>query len=97
MLMNAQSRVAVSNRQVACEVGGEMVILHLDEGLYYSLNEVGACIWQLVQEPRSVDELVEAITAKFEVERDQCLADILALLTDLAAHRLVTISPAQEQ
>jgi len=93
---SGQTRVAASSRQVACEVGGEMGILHLDDGLYYSLNEVGACIWQLVQEPRYVDELVEAITAKFDVERDQCLADIQALVVDLAEHQLVTLSPADE-
>lgn len=96
MLLSGQSLVAASNRQVACEVGGEMVILHLDDGLYYSLNEVGACIWQLVQEPRSVDELVEAITSKFDVKREQCLADIEALVADLAAHQLVTVSHPDE-
>lgn len=97
MPVSGQTRVAASSRQVACEVGGEMVILHLDDGLYYSLNEVGACVWQLVQEPRCVDELVDAITAQFDVERDQCLADIQALVVDLAEHQLVTLSPADER
>jgi hypothetical protein len=92
MLPHAESRVVATDRQVACEVGGEAVILHLDEGVYYGLNEVGARVWQLVQKPLTVAEIVDAIVAEYEVERAQCQRDVQELVAGLAEHKLVIIS-----
>lgn len=86
------SCVVASDSQVACEVGHEVVILHLEEGLYYGLNEVGARIWQLIQQPRSLEEIADAIAAEFEVEPAQCLDDVRELVLDLARHQLATVS-----
>jgi hypothetical protein len=92
MLPHAEARVVATDRQVACEVGGEAVILHLDEGVYYGLNEVGARVWQLVQKPLTVAEIVDAIVAEYEVERAQCQRDVQELVAGLAEHKLVIIS-----
>jgi hypothetical protein len=92
MLPDAKARVVATDRQVACEVGGEAVILHLDEGVYYGLNEVGARVWQLVQKPLTLAEIVDAIVAEYEVERGQCLSDIQQLVAGLAEHKLVIVS-----
>jgi hypothetical protein len=92
MLPRAESRVVATDRQVACQVGGEAVILHLDEGVYYGLNEVGASVWQLVQEELTVAEIVDAIVAEYEVDRAQCLGDIQELVAGLAEHKLVIVS-----
>ena len=92
MLPRAESRVVATDRQVACQVGGEAVILHLDEGVYYGLNEVGARVWQLVQEELTVAEIVDAIVAEYGVDRAQCLGDIQELVAGLAEHKLVIVS-----
>ncbi len=92
MAVPPHSRVMATDRQVACEVGGEAVILHLDDGVYYGLNEVGARIWQLVQTPRTVTELVDAVVAEYDVDRAECLADVEALVGDLAEHQLVFVT-----
>ena len=49
--------VIVSRAQISCKLAEESVILHLEEGMYYGLNSVGARIWELLQEPRTVREI----------------------------------------
>ena len=49
--------VIVSGSQISCKLAEESVILQLEEGMYYGLNSVGARIWELVQEPRTVREI----------------------------------------
>jgi hypothetical protein len=78
-----------SPRHVACEVSGEVVILHLDDGVYYSLNPVGARVWSLLQEPRTTDQLVSAVVKEFDVGADRCRADLVELLDALRARALV--------
>lgn len=78
-----------SSRQVACSVGGEAVILHLDDGIYYSLNAVGALVWSLLQEPRTQEELVTRVREEFDVGEERCRSDIEELLGALKARALV--------
>ena len=94
-LLNPATFVA-SKRQVACEVGGEAVILHLDDGIYYSLNPVGAHVWTLLQQPRSSEELVQHVLAEFEVDEQRCRMDIEALLEALRLRALIVSAEAHE-
>ena len=89
--------VRVTDRQVACDVADETVILHLHEGVYYGLNRVGTCIWRNLQTPCRVEQLVDAVLAEFEVSRERCLEDVRALLGDLERHQLVTVSGESAQ
>jgi Coenzyme PQQ synthesis protein D (PqqD) len=83
------STYVATRRQVACAVGGEAVILHLDDGIYYSLNAVGARVWALLQEPRTAEELVTHVVDEFDVGSDRCRADVEDLLLALKARSLV--------
>ncbi len=90
----ASAVVVATDRQVGCEVGGEAVVLHLDQGVYYGLNPVGARVWQLVQKPCAIDSIVERVTAEFDVEPEQCLLDVRELVVALRERSLVTVSEA---
>ena len=83
-----------TDRQVACEVGGEAVLLHLEQGVYYGLNAVGARVWQLVQHPCAIQSIVEKVTAEFDVGREQCLLDVRELIAALRERSLVKVSEA---
>jgi hypothetical protein len=77
--------------QVSCELAGEAVILDITPGIYYGLNAVGARIWKLIQEPRTVNEIRAAVLEEYDVEPDRCERDLLALLQELAARGLIEV------
>jgi hypothetical protein len=83
--------VVASTRQVGCEVGGEAVLLHLERGVYYGLNAVGARVWQLLQSPLTLSAIVEQVELEFEVEHERCINDIQELVAKLARADLVEI------
>ena len=78
--------------QVSCDLSGEAAILNLKSGVYFGLNTVGASIWKLIQEPKTVKEIWEAILEEFDVEPDRCEHDILEFLQDLSTHGLIEIA-----
>ncbi|HMR10061.1 MAG TPA: PqqD family protein [Polyangiaceae bacterium] len=78
-----------TRRQVSCTVSDEVVILHLDDGAYYGLNQVGTRVWELLQEPRRLDEIVMAVVSEFDVSRSACEADIRGLLKELGERGLL--------
>jgi hypothetical protein len=83
--------VAVKD-QVSADLAGEAVILNLKSGVYYGLNEVGARIWQLLQEPRTVAAIRDTLLEEYEVDRDGCDRDLLALLQELATAELIEVN-----
>lgn len=92
--LDAHTRVVAAPDQVSCELDGEAVILSLDQGVYYGLNPVGAFAWALLERPRTVAELRDAVVEAYEVDAPTAEADLLELLADMAARGLVHVRPA---
>jgi len=72
------------------KVGEEMVLLDFERGIYYGLNPVGARIWELFADGKSMDEIVDVLTEEFDVERTDAKKDVEALMDDLVANGLVS-------
>ena len=89
--MAVSSRVVAARDQVSCDVGGEAAILQLASGVYYSLDAVGSRIWALLQSPRSVREIRDALVAEYDVPAERCERDLLGLLEALAAAQLIDV------
>ena len=85
------STVVAVSHQVSSNLGEETVILELDGGIYYGLNEVGARIWNLLREPRTVAEIRDAIADEYDVESERCLRDVLELLGELESRGLIEV------
>ena len=86
-----RSVVTAAKDQVSCDLAGEAAILNLKSGVYYGLDPVGARIWKLIQEPRSVDEIRKALLDEYDVEPERCQSDLLALLEKLLAEGLIEV------
>ena len=91
MTLSGESIVVVSKDQMASDIAGETVILGLTAGRYYGLDAVGARVWQLIQTPMTVSDLIGTITSEYEVGREQCEADLLKLLGQMTDAGLVEV------
>ncbi len=85
------STIVVTKDQVSCDLSGEAAILNLKSGVYFGLNTVGASIWKLIQEPRTVKEIRDSILEEFDVDPDRCENDILEILQELSTNGLIEI------
>jgi Coenzyme PQQ synthesis protein D (PqqD) len=85
------SIIKVGKEQVACDLAGEVVILSLQSGQYFGLNEVGGRIWNLIQEPKTVNTVFEALLQEYDVSPDRLEGDVLALLEKMAVNGLIEV------
>jgi hypothetical protein len=90
-MISKDTIVVVSKELAAADLGDEVAILNTKNGVYYSLNPVGATIWSLIQEPRSVRDVCEALVTQYDVEPDRCEHDAIALLQQLAENELIDV------
>lgn len=94
MPITPTTRVRATSDQVSSELGKEVVILQLANGLYYGLDEVGVEIWRKLQDGCTVSDIVGAITEKFDVEAARCEADVLRILDEMQKAQLVVVEPS---
>lgn len=77
------TRFKAAPDQVSTDLEDDVVILGLRSGGYFSLTNVGARIWALIQEPRSLAEVRDAIVAEYGVDPDVVEADAVEFLDHL--------------
>jgi hypothetical protein len=87
--MKLTDRVRIPQEVLARQVGDETVMLDLAKGAYFGLDPVGARMWQLLAEGRTLAEVCDVILAEYETSRDTVERDLLALVDDLLKQGLV--------
>ncbi len=92
--LSVQSIVSVAPEQVSCPLGDEAAILNLKNTVYYGLNPIGARVWNLLQQPKSVGELRDALVDEYEVEAGRCERDLLELLEKMRSEGLIQVRSA---
>ena len=86
-----ESRLRRQEGILAQEAQGQTVLLRLEDGGYYALDEVGARIWELCDGHRAVDEIVAIICAEFDASEDTIRADVLEFVGDLRREHLLVL------
>ncbi|HMQ52140.1 MAG TPA: PqqD family protein [Anaerolineae bacterium] len=72
-------------------VGEEAVLINLNTGAYYSLNDTGTMFWELLDGERSIAECAALIAQEYEVEPAVVEADLLELATEFKAEGLIVV------
>lgn len=70
-------------------LGSEGVMMDLDAGNYYGLNRVGARVWELLEQPRTVAEVASSLEEEYAVDHAESLEAVTAFVAALMEHGLV--------
>ncbi len=88
------SIVSASPEQVSCPLGDEAAILNMKNTVYYGLNPVGARVWNLLQQPRTISDLRDALLEEYDVDTGRCEKDLLELLEKMRSEGLIQVRSA---
>jgi hypothetical protein len=58
---------SIPEHVLARKLDDEMVLLNLDSGEYFGLNDTGTRVWELLAEGSTSEEIVGRLTEEFEV------------------------------
>jgi hypothetical protein len=83
-------RFQVNNPRVMHEtIEGEVILINLDTGTYYSLRDSAADVWQGIQSGADEDEIVDALAGTYEGSRDEVREAVGELLSQLEQEGLI--------
>ena len=89
--------VAQVEELVSSDLDGETVMMSIENGKYYGMDEIGSRIWAFIKQPRSVSELCDILLTEFNVDRERCKKDALIFLNKLAEDNLVKVVDAKTE
>jgi hypothetical protein len=89
--LDLTARVAVAEGVLFREVGGEAVLVQLQSGLYFGLDEVGTRMWLALVDRGVLDEAFAMLLDEYEVEPDRLRSDFLDLVGQMVQSKLLEV------
>ena len=88
MAIALDSTVAASDDAVFREMDGESVLLNLETGMYFGLDEVGTRVWRLAADNGSLRAVRERLVEEYDADPAAIERDLLALAEALVSKGL---------
>lgn len=74
------------------DLDGEKVMMNLDKGEYFMMNEVGSRIWEIISEPINVKGIIDTLQSEYEIDKETCTDTVVEFLGRLDNADLISIS-----
>ena len=87
-----ETKIVIPKDVLFREIAGEAVILNLQTGKYFGLDEVGTRMWQLLAQHNEIAPALNDLVAEYETTKDELQRDLLALVDNLASQQLIQIN-----
>ncbi len=91
-MMQPESRLSRQDRVLTQQAADTMILLSIDNGQYYELNDVGRCVWELCDGTKSIDEMILMVLDMYEAPAEAIRADVMELLQDLVEEKLLAVA-----
>lgn len=93
-VVRANDRFVAHSGLVSRRIGHETILVPVssrvgDLDAIYTLNEIGAAVWRLLERPVSAGQIVDAVCADYDIAADAAAADVAEFLGTLLERRLV--------
>jgi hypothetical protein len=77
---------------LSAEVSGEIVMMSIERGSYFGLDDIGSDIWKRIEQPCTFAVLIDGLAATYDADRVTIAADVRALLDRMAAQDVVRLA-----
>jgi hypothetical protein len=84
--------VSRSPSVLTAEVDGEVVMMSIEQGRYFGLDDIGSDIWKRLDSPCSFAELIDRLARDYDADRATIAADVRALLGRMAEQDVVRLA-----
>lgn len=81
--MNAQTVLKRKSGLMTANMNGDAVMMDISSGKYFNLGQTGGRIWELLEQPVSVETLVRTLVGEYDVSYERCLEETLLFLQKL--------------
>lgn len=89
--ISTASVVGQSKDIIASDIDDEKVMMNMEKGHYYGLDSVGCSVWNMLEKPIAVSELIATLRRHYDVDLETCERDVLIFLEELQADGIIDV------
>ena len=90
-MININNVVSRRNDIDTTDLNGEIVMMDLEKGRYFSLNGVGSRIWEIIESPIEINKIVDCLLEEYDVNRNECEENVLEFLGKLDDANIISV------
>src|SRR5262245_58448526 len=76
---------------IAAEADEDLVMVSIENGFYYGVSNVARSIWETIENPRRISDIVADLSTSYEVDRTTCEKQTLSFLESLRTENLLQV------
>ena len=89
--ITTETVISQTEEIVDSNIDGETVMMSIENGKYYGLDDIGSRIWELIKKPVKVSDLIDTLLKRFDVDRKTCERDVLKFLNELNEDKILAV------
>ncbi len=78
------------SKTISGRLDEELVMMDIEQGKYFALNPVATRIWELLENPLTVEDLCTVLMDEYDVEKEQCSKETEAYLAEMTRFGLLS-------
>jgi len=90
--INHKSKIQRKDQDlISNEIEGELVMMNLKSGKYFGLNLISTRIWELIEKPVSLQQLVSQMSDEYKVTQEKCEEEVSEFILQLKDLKMVKV------
>jgi hypothetical protein len=81
---------------IAAEADRDLVMVSIANGLYYGVSDVAREIWETIERPKKISDLIDNLAGTHDIDRTTCEQETLSFLEDLRTEGLLKVSNGED-
>ena len=81
--------IVISEGLESANLEGETVLLDVNSGHYFGLNEVGSRIIELVAEPTTAEAVIQTMAGEYDVDEELLSSDVASFIEQMIERNLI--------
>jgi ethanolamine ammonia-lyase large subunit len=94
-MLTLNSTIQRNPEVIAAEADQDLIMISVATGYYYGVSDVAREIWDAIGSPKRISDLVDDLTAKYEIDSYSCEEQTLSFLSALLDEGLLQVKDAQ--
>lgn len=90
-VLSPESIICRNPQAIFSQIDSQFVLMNLDIGNYYTLDDIGSRIWELLEAPTTLSELCRLLVNEYQIDEPTCNVDISIFIKELINNHLVKI------
>ncbi|MFJ5759867.1 lasso peptide biosynthesis PqqD family chaperone [Neobacillus sp. NPDC093182] len=95
-ILELDNIIVQSQGNVVSNMDGEKVMMSIQNGKYYNLGEIGGRIWDMIEKPTSVNNLIVNLISEYNIEKSDCEQQVVSFLASLKKEGLINIQKGKK-